>query len=127
MLSRRGPVWIGYHLDLPASTVGRVLALHRAPLLRECDPLTGLPIRASRRSAHRYEHAYPGSLVHIDVKKLGRIPDGGDIGHWAEQTDDETAAAGWVTTTSTPRSTTTPAWPTPRSTTTRRARPAPGS
>jgi len=77
MLSRRGPVWIGYHLGLPASTVGRVLARHHVPLLRECDPLTGQLIRASRRSANRYEHPYPGSLVHIDVKKLGRIPDGG--------------------------------------------------
>ena len=77
MLSWRGPVWIGYHLGLPASTVGRVLARHRTPRLRECDPLTGLPIRASRRTQNRYEHPYPGSLVHIDVKKLGRIPDGG--------------------------------------------------
>ena len=62
---------------MPASTVGRVLARHRTPLLRECDPVTGAVIRASRRSANRYEHPYPGSLVHIDVKKLGRIPDGG--------------------------------------------------
>ena len=77
MLSRRGRVWIGYHLGLPASTVGRVLARHQVPLLRECDPVTGQVIRASRRSANRYEHPYPGSLVHIDVKKLGRIPDGG--------------------------------------------------
>ncbi len=76
-LSRRGPVWIARQVGLPASTVGRVLARHHAPLLRECDPLTGVPIRASRRSANRYEHPYPGSLVHIDVKKLGRIPDGG--------------------------------------------------
>ncbi|MBB5475113.1 transposase InsO family protein [Cellulomonas hominis] len=30
-----------------------------------------------RRTAVRYEHPHPGSLVHIDVKKLGRIPDGG--------------------------------------------------
>ncbi len=77
MFSRRGPVWIGHLLGMPASTVGRVLARHRVPLLRECDPLTGELIRASRSSAHRYEHPYPGSLVHIDVKKLGRIPDGG--------------------------------------------------
>ncbi|WP_298458507.1 IS481 family transposase [uncultured Cellulomonas sp.] len=77
MLSRRGPVWIGHHLGVPASTVGRVLARHRVPRLRECDPLTGVPIRSSRRTANRYEHPYPGSLVHIDVKKLGRIPDGG--------------------------------------------------
>lgn len=76
MLSRRGPVWIGHHLGLAPSTVGRVLARHRARLLRECDPLTGLPIRATRASAARYEHPYPGSLIHVDVKRLGRIPDG---------------------------------------------------
>ncbi|MBE9924288.1 transposase family protein [Cellulosimicrobium cellulans] len=39
--------------------------------------MTGQVIRATRRSANRYEHPYPGSLVHVDVKKLGRIPDGG--------------------------------------------------
>jgi transposase InsO family protein len=77
LLSRRGPVWIGHRLGVPASTVGRVLARHHTPLLRECDPLTGQVIRASRRSANRYEHPYPGALVHLDVKKLGRIPDGG--------------------------------------------------
>lgn len=77
MFSRRGPVWIGHRLGLPASTVGRVLARHRTPLLRQCDPLTGRPIRAIRASANRYEHPYPGSLIHVDVKKLGRIPDGG--------------------------------------------------
>lgn len=47
------------------------------PLLRELDPITGTVIRASRRTANRYEHDHPGSLIHIDVKKLGRIPDGG--------------------------------------------------
>jgi hypothetical protein len=34
-------------------------------------------VRAPRRSVSRYEYPHPGSLVHIDVKKLGRIPDGG--------------------------------------------------
>lgn len=77
MLWRRGPVPIAHRLGLPASTVGRILARHRVPRLRECDPLTGAVIRASRRSANRYEHDQPGSLLHIDVKKLGRIPDGG--------------------------------------------------
>lgn len=77
MLARRGPVWIARQVGLPASTVGRVLARHHTPRLGECDPLTGMPIRASRRSANRYEHPYPGALVHVDVKKLGRIPDGG--------------------------------------------------
>jgi len=59
------------------STVGRVLRRHHVPLLREIDPATGTVIRATRRSVRRYEHDHPGSLIHIDVKKLGRIPDGG--------------------------------------------------
>ena len=75
--TRRGPVFIADHLGLQASTVGRVLRRHEVPLLRELDPVTGTVIRATRRSAKRYEHDHPGSLIHVDVKKLGRIPDGG--------------------------------------------------
>jgi transposase InsO family protein len=45
--------------------------------LHELDPVTGIRIRASRRTQLRYERDRPGDLVHIDVKKLGRIPDGG--------------------------------------------------
>jgi transposase InsO family protein len=76
-LSRRGPVFIAGRLGMQPSTVGRVLRRHRVPLLRELDPVTGVVIKATRRSTNRYEHPHPGSLVHIDVKKLGRIPDGG--------------------------------------------------
>ncbi|HEY0248039.1 MAG TPA: IS481 family transposase [Gryllotalpicola sp.] len=76
-LTRRGPVFIAGELDMQASTVGRVLRRHEAPLLRELDPVTGTVIRASRRSVQRYEHDHPGSLIHVDVKKLGRIPEGG--------------------------------------------------
>lgn len=76
-LTRRGPVFIAGKLGMRALTVGRVLRRHHTPLLRELDPVTGTRIRAERRRANRYEHEYPGSLIHIDVKKLGRIPDGG--------------------------------------------------
>lgn len=76
-LTRRAPVFIADKLGLQASTVGRVLRRHQVPLLRELDPVTGTVIRATRRSARRCEHGYPGSLIHVDVKKLGRIPDGG--------------------------------------------------
>lgn len=76
-LTRRGPMFIADRLGLQASTVGRVLRRHGAPLLRELDPVTGRAIRATRQTARRYEHDHPGSLIHIDVKKLGRIPDGG--------------------------------------------------
>lgn len=73
---RRGPVWLSGHLGVPAATVGRVLRRREMPLLRCCDRLTGVPIRA-RASDRRYERERPGELVHVDVKKLGRFPDGG--------------------------------------------------
>jgi transposase InsO family protein len=57
--------------------VARILRRHDIPRLADCDPLTGVPIRATRTTANRYERARPGELVHLDVKKLGRLPDGG--------------------------------------------------
>jgi transposase InsO family protein len=74
---RRGQDWLGPELGLPARTVSRVLRRHEVPYLRECDPLTGEPIRSSKASAVRYERGRPGELVHMDVKKVGRIPEGG--------------------------------------------------
>ena len=74
---RRGQDWIGAELGIAASTVGRVLRRARVPLLRELDALTGEPVRRGPVSAVRYERERPGELVHIDVKKLGRIPEGG--------------------------------------------------
>lgn len=74
---RRGQDWIGAVLGVPARTVGAILRRHAVPYLRDCDPLTGEPIRSSKATATRYEHPYPGSLLHMDVKKMGRIPDGG--------------------------------------------------
>ena len=35
------------------------------------------PVRSPRRSGNRYEHGQPGAMIHVDVKKLGRIPPGG--------------------------------------------------
>jgi transposase InsO family protein len=65
-----GPVRIGWRLGLAGSTVYR--ALCRLGLNRLCwlDRTSGEVIR-------RYEHARPGDLVHVDIKKLGRIPAGG--------------------------------------------------
>lgn len=34
-------------------------------------------IRSSKQTAVRYERQRPGELVHMDVKKIGRSPDGG--------------------------------------------------
>ncbi|WP_327676704.1 IS481 family transposase [Streptomyces sp. NBC_00467] len=65
-----GPARIGPILGLPASTVHRILARHGLNRLAFLDRPTGQVIR-------RYERERPGELVHVDVKKLGRIPDGG--------------------------------------------------
>lgn len=62
---------------VPARTVSRILARHGRPRLAVLDPVTGMVIRASRSTALRYERPVAGDLVHIDVKKLGKIPDGG--------------------------------------------------
>jgi transposase InsO family protein len=72
---RWGPHRIGYHLHLNRSTVERVLTRYRMPKLVYLDQATGLPAR--RIKPVRYEKAAPGELVHVDIKKQGRIPDGG--------------------------------------------------
>ncbi|WP_329423553.1 IS481 family transposase [Streptomyces sp. NBC_01268] len=69
-----GPARIGPILGLPTSTVHRILTRHRLNRLAWIDRPTGTVIR-------RYERERPGELIHVDVKKLGRIPDGG--GHKA--------------------------------------------
>ena len=74
---RRGPAWIGEQFGMPARTVSRVLVRHQMPPLALLDPLTGQLIRSSKTTAIRYERDRPGELVHMDVKKIGRIPDGG--------------------------------------------------
>jgi transposase-like protein len=65
-----GPARIAPLVGLPASTVYQVLCRHGLNRLAAMDRPTGQPIR-------RYERAQPGELVHMDVKKLGRIPPGG--------------------------------------------------
>ena len=67
---RLGPVQIGYQVGVAPSTVHKVLVRCRINRLIHVDRVTGEPIR-------RYEHDHPGSLIHVDVKKLGNVPDGG--------------------------------------------------
>lgn len=74
---RRGQDWIGPELGVAPRTVSRILRRNQVPYLAECDPLTGEVIRASKTTAVRYERDRPGELVHMDVKKIGKIPDGG--------------------------------------------------
>ncbi|AGL17573.1 integrase catalytic protein [Actinoplanes sp. N902-109] len=67
---RLGPVRIGWLLGLPASTCHAILRRHHSPRLADLD-------HSSRETIRRYEHVQPGDLIHVDVKKLGNIPDGG--------------------------------------------------
>jgi transposase InsO family protein len=62
---------------VPARTITRILRRNGVPRLHDCDPLTGELVRSSKTTAIRYERDRPGELVHVDVKKLGRIPPGG--------------------------------------------------
>jgi transposase InsO family protein len=74
ILRRWGPARIAYLLRLNPATVHRVLVRFRLARLSHLDRATG-------RAVRRYERQAPGELVHVDVKKLGNIPDGG--GHKA--------------------------------------------
>lgn len=64
-----GPHRLAAALDLPRSTIGDVLRRHGLSRLADRDRPSGIPIR--------YVRERPGELLHMDVKKLGRIPDGG--------------------------------------------------
>jgi hypothetical protein len=62
-----GPARIAGIVQLPASTVHVVLVRHGLNRLDRLDRPTRAPIR-------RMEMTRPGELVHLDIKKLGRIP-----------------------------------------------------
>ena len=72
--ARLGPARIAWRLGLNPATVHKVLTRYGCPRLAHLDRGTGVPVR-------RYEWPAPGELVHVDVKKLGNLPDGG--GHRA--------------------------------------------
>ena len=70
VLRRWGPARIASLLRLASSTVHRVLTRYGLARLAHLDRATATPVR-------RYEHPRSGDLVHVDIKKLGNIPDGG--------------------------------------------------
>ncbi|MFI6073506.1 IS481 family transposase [Actinoplanes sp. NPDC051343] len=67
---KRGPRRLASLLDMPASTVHAVLTRHGLHRLAWLDRPTGQLIR-------RYERDRPAELIHVDVKKTGRLRDGG--------------------------------------------------
>jgi transposase-like protein len=93
---RLGPVEIGDRLGVPSSTVHAVLVRCGINRLSHIDRATGEPIR-------RYEHDQPGDLIHVDVKKLGKVPDGGGWRYVGKQQGEKNRSA-TVARTGTPRS-----------------------
>jgi len=74
ILAARHELGVGPHrlaplVGSPRSTITDVLRRHGLSRLRDRDRPSGVPIR--------YVRERPGELLHLDVKKLGRIPDGG--------------------------------------------------
>jgi transposase InsO family protein len=67
---KRGPRRLAPLLGMPASTIHAVLTRNGLHRLAWLDRPTGQLIR-------RYERDRPGELIHVDVKKIGRLRDGG--------------------------------------------------
>ena len=114
---RWGADHIGHELGLAASTVQPILRAEGLGRLDRGDRATNAePVR-------RYQRDRPGELIHVDVKKIAGIPDGGGWQIHGRGYDGRAANARAMlaTATSTPRSMTAPASSTPRSTTTRQA------
>ena len=71
---KRGQARIGVSIGVPASTVYAVLRRLKLNRLDQLDRLTGASVR---EPVVRYERDRPGELVHVDIKKLGKIRPGG--------------------------------------------------
>lgn len=66
---REGPHLMTGRLGVSRSTIYAVLCRRGLSRLRDLDRPTGVPIR--------YERDCPGELVHVDIKKLAKVPDEG--------------------------------------------------
>ena len=65
---KEGPHLMAGRLGIPRSTIYAVLRRRGLSRLSTLDRTSGVPIR--------YVKDCPGELVHVDIKKLGRIPTG---------------------------------------------------
>ena len=74
---RQGPARTSAATGVPARTVSAIWRRHHLPPLTHLDPITGAVIRGSQATTRRYERQRPGELIHVAVKKIGKIPDGG--------------------------------------------------
>jgi hypothetical protein len=82
-----GPHRLAPQLGLPRSTIYGVLRRHGLARLDHVDRPSGVPIR-------RYQACHPGALLHVDVKKLARIPAGGGWRMLGRGNDEQRGHAG---------------------------------
>ena len=68
--SGEAPIQLAARTGVAASTVHRILRAAYLNRLSSTDRATGQVVR-------RYERPYPGCIVHVGVKKIGNIPNGG--------------------------------------------------
>lgn len=61
-------------VEVAPATVHRVLVRNNMSRLRDMDRQTG---EQMREPVVRYEHDHPGDMIHVDIKKVGKIPTGG--------------------------------------------------
>lgn len=71
------PLALAAETGVPARTCARIVARNGLPRLADVDRVTGEPRRRGPVTPRRYERGRPGELVHVDVKKVARIPPGG--------------------------------------------------
>ena len=70
------PLALAAVTGVPARTCARIVARSGLPRLADVDRVTGEARRRGPVTPVRYERERPGELVHVDVKKVARIPDG---------------------------------------------------
>ena len=75
------PLALAAETGVPARTCARIVARAGLPRLSDVDRVTGEVRRRGPVTPVHYERERPGELVHVDVKRVARIPDGG--GHRA--------------------------------------------
>ena len=71
------PLALAAATGVPARTCARIVARSGLPRLADVDRVTGEVRRRGPATPVRYERERPGELVHVDVEKVARIPDGG--------------------------------------------------
>lgn len=71
------PLNLERETGVPARTCARIVKRNECPKLADIDRVTGELIQHGPVTNERYEKDEPGEMIHMDVKKVAGIPDGG--------------------------------------------------